>query len=96
MFFFFVIGFGIGGNFFLFVERVYKFVMGVEKKFIDFIFIYLVFINEMTFCVKGILDIILVFYFNNFLGSVGCKIVFYLGRVVRGFLICIICFFSVV
>ncbi|NP_001161002.1 putative vomeronasal receptor-like protein 4 [Equus quagga] len=96
MFFLSVTGPGIGGNFFLFVERVYKFVMGVEKKPIDLILIHLAFTNEMTLCAKGISDIISAFHFNNFLGSAGCKTVLYLGRVARGLSICTTCLLSVV
>ncbi|KAM6176233.1 vomeronasal type-1 receptor 4-like [Erethizon dorsatum] len=87
---------GIWGNILIFVRHVYIFVLIPEKKSIDFIIIHLAFSNAIIICTTGIRDIAPVFYFRNFLGSVGCKTVVYLGRVARGLSICNTCLLSVV
>lgn len=89
-------GLGIGGNFFLFVKYVYAFVVDLEKKPIDFILIQLAFTNAVTLWTSGILNVRLPFHFNNFPGTVGCKVMVYLGRVARGLSICNTCLLSVV
>ncbi|XP_004712585.1 putative vomeronasal receptor-like protein 4 [Echinops telfairi] len=91
-----LIGPGLGGNFFMFVEHVCAFIRGPEKKNINLIMMHLAFTNAMSLCVKGISDVIPVFHLSNFLDSVGCKTVIYLGRVARGLSICTTCLLSVV
>ncbi|XP_010621338.1 putative vomeronasal receptor-like protein 4 [Fukomys damarensis] len=91
-----VAGLGIGGNFFLFAKHVYASVMGLKKKPMDFIIIQLTLSNAITLWASGILDIRLPFHFNDYSGSVVCKIVVYLGRVARGLSICTSCLFSMV
>ncbi|KAM6168231.1 putative vomeronasal receptor-like protein 4 [Erethizon dorsatum] len=87
---------GLVGNIIIFVRHIHTFVMGPEKKPIDFILIHLAFSHTIMICNIGIRGVAIVFYFGNFLGNIGCKTVIYLGRVARGLSICNTCLFSVV
>ncbi|KAM4834950.1 putative vomeronasal receptor-like protein 4 [Thomomys bottae] len=68
------------------------------KKPIGPILIHLAFSNSITICSTGIGEIHKsdAFYFRNFLGDIGCKLVIYLGRVARGLSICTTCLLSMV
>ncbi|XP_048205261.1 putative vomeronasal receptor-like protein 4 [Perognathus longimembris pacificus] len=89
-------GTGIVGNTLILMKHMHTFVMSPEKKPIDLILIHLVFSNGVIICSTGVREIATVFYFRNFLGDVGCKIVIYLGRVARGLSICTTCLLSMV
>uniref|UniRef100_A0A8C6G8K8 Vomeronasal type-1 receptor n=1 Tax=Mus spicilegus TaxID=10103 RepID=A0A8C6G8K8_MUSSI len=89
-------GFGVLGNFILFVRHVYTFIMGSENKNIDVIFIHLAFVNTIIIYCIGVRNIATVFYIRNFLSDVGCKTIVYLERVARGLSICTTCLLSVV
>ncbi|KAM5298408.1 LOW QUALITY PROTEIN: putative vomeronasal receptor-like protein 4 [Ctenodactylus gundi] len=79
---------GIAGNFFLFVKHVCTSVTNLEKKSTDFILIQLAFTNMVTLFTSGIPDMRSPIHPNNFLDTVGCKTVVYVGRVARGLSIC--------
>nr|XP_004670944.2 putative vomeronasal receptor-like protein 4 [Jaculus jaculus] len=79
---------GIMGNILTLVRHVYTFVTGTEKKNIDLILIHLAFSNITIICSIEIRDTAAVFYFRNFLGEAGCKVVVFLGRMGRGLSIC--------
>ncbi|XP_049989957.1 putative vomeronasal receptor-like protein 4 [Alexandromys fortis] len=87
---------GIVGNILMFVRLVYTFTLGTEKKPVDTILIHLAFSNMIIICKTGIREIATVFYFKNFLGDIGCKVVVYLARMARGLSICTTCLLSVV
>ncbi|XP_049998583.1 putative vomeronasal receptor-like protein 4 [Alexandromys fortis] len=87
---------GIVGNILMFVRLVYTSTLGTEKKPVDTILIHLAFSNMIIICTTGIRDIATVFYFKNFLGDIGCKVVVYLARMARGLSICTTCLLSVV
>nr|XP_044988761.1 putative vomeronasal receptor-like protein 4 [Jaculus jaculus] len=91
-----LIGPGIMGNILIFERHVHIFVMGTEKKPIDLILIHLAFSNITIICNMEIKDIATVFYFRNFLGDAGCKVVVFLGRMARGLSICTTCLLSMV
>ena len=81
---------GIGGNFFLFVAM-YMCLLQEERKIpVDLILIHLPFANTMTFCTKGILDIMSAFHFSNSPCGGGCIAVVYLVRVACGLSVCTI------
>nr|XP_004670949.3 putative vomeronasal receptor-like protein 4 [Jaculus jaculus] len=90
----FLTGPGIVGNILIFMRYVYTFVMATEKKPIDLIFTHLAFSNTLMICSIVIRDAATIFYFQNFLGDVGCKTVVYLVRVARGLSICTTCLLS--
>ncbi|XP_036043248.1 putative vomeronasal receptor-like protein 4 [Onychomys torridus] len=87
---------GIVGNILIFVRHVYTSALGTEKKPVDLILTHLAFSNMIIICTTGIRDIATVFYFRNFLGDIGCKVVVYLARMARGLSICTTCLLSVV
>nr|XP_004670950.2 putative vomeronasal receptor-like protein 4 [Jaculus jaculus] len=87
---------GIVGNILIFVRYVYHFLMGTGKKSVDLILIHVAFSNIVITCSTVIRDLATVFYFRNFLGDVGCKIVVFLGRMARGLSICTTCLLSMV
>ncbi|XP_010621341.1 LOW QUALITY PROTEIN: putative vomeronasal receptor-like protein 4 [Fukomys damarensis] len=87
---------GILGNILIFIRHAYVFALIPKKNTIDFIIIHLAFSNAIIIGTTRIRDISTVFYFRNFLGSVGCKTVVYLGRVARGLSICTSCLLSIV
>ncbi|XP_021515318.1 putative vomeronasal receptor-like protein 4 [Meriones unguiculatus] len=87
---------GIVGNILVFVRYVYTSALGTEKKPVDLILIHLAFSNMIIICSTGITDIATVFYFRNFLGDIGCKVMVYLARMARGLSICTTCLLSVV
>ncbi|XP_048204228.1 putative vomeronasal receptor-like protein 4 [Perognathus longimembris pacificus] len=94
--FLFLTGPGIVGNILVFVRHVYAFVTGPERKPIDLILIHLTVSNAILICSTGIRDIATIFYFRNFIGNTGCKLLIYLGRVARGLSICTTCLLSMV
>ncbi|XP_005403477.1 PREDICTED: putative vomeronasal receptor-like protein 4 [Chinchilla lanigera] len=89
-------GLGSIGNILIFIKHIHVFVMITEKRPIDSILIHLAFSNTIIICSTGIRGTTTIFYFRNFLGSVGCKIVIYFERVARGLSICTTCLLSVV
>nr|XP_004670941.2 putative vomeronasal receptor-like protein 4 [Jaculus jaculus] len=91
-----LIGPGIMGNILIFERHVHIIVMGAEKKPIDLILIHLAFSNITIICNIQIRDIATVFYFKNFLGDAGCKVVVFLGRMARGLSICTTCLLSMI
>ncbi|XP_028632123.1 putative vomeronasal receptor-like protein 4 [Grammomys surdaster] len=91
-----LIGPGILGNTLIFLKNLYMPTLRTEKKPLDLILIHLAFSNMIIICTTGIRDIATVFYFRNFLGDIGCKVVVYLARMARGLSICTTCLLSVV
>ncbi|XP_004630013.1 putative vomeronasal receptor-like protein 4 [Octodon degus] len=87
---------GLVGNIIMFVMYIHTFVTGHEKKPTDLILIHLAFSHTIMICSIGIRGVAAAFYFRNFLGNTGCKIVVYMGRVARGFSICNTCLLSMV
>ncbi|XP_057643353.1 putative vomeronasal receptor-like protein 4 [Chionomys nivalis] len=87
---------GIVGNILMFVRLVHTSTLGTEKKPVGIILIHLAFSNMIIICSTGIRDIATVFYFKNFLGDIGCKVVVFLARMARGLSICTTCLLSVV
>ncbi|MEJ1284571.1 putative vomeronasal receptor-like protein 4 [Cricetulus griseus] len=87
---------GIVGNSLIFVKHIYISTLGTEKRPVNLILMHLAFSNMIIICTTGIRDIATMFYFQNFLGDIGCKAVVYLARMARGLSICTTCFLSVV
>ncbi|XP_004694879.2 PREDICTED: putative vomeronasal receptor-like protein 4 [Condylura cristata] len=68
--------------------------MGPERKPIDLLLIHLAFANTIIICTQGRRDVST--SLGNILGTTGCKVVIYMGRVARGLSICTTCLLSVV
>lgn len=79
--FLFLTELGIVGNVFVFVNYMYIFFWGTEKKSLHFIHIHLAFTNIILLFSKGMPKTIAAFGLRNFLDDIGCKIVAYLERV---------------
>ncbi|XP_004694880.1 PREDICTED: putative vomeronasal receptor-like protein 4 [Condylura cristata] len=84
------------GNILILGRRLYPFIMGPERKPIDLLLIHLAFENTIIICTKGSRDVSTILYLGNILGTTGCKVVIYMGRVARGLSICTTCLLSVV
>uniref|UniRef100_A0A8C5K027 Vomeronasal type-1 receptor n=2 Tax=Jaculus jaculus TaxID=51337 RepID=A0A8C5K027_JACJA len=87
---------GILGNVLIFVELVCITVTEPEKKPINMILIHLTLSNVLIIGSTVFRDAWTLFYFRNFLGDVGCKVVVFLGRMARGLSICTTCLLSMV
>uniref|UniRef100_A0A8C9CTV9 Vomeronasal type-1 receptor n=1 Tax=Peromyscus maniculatus bairdii TaxID=230844 RepID=A0A8C9CTV9_PERMB len=79
---------GTLGNISIFVNYMFSWWGGPEKKPIHLILIHLAFTNIILLLVKGLPKTIAAFGLRNFLDDVGCKILIYLSRVARGLSIC--------
>ncbi|XP_041488953.1 putative vomeronasal receptor-like protein 4 [Microtus oregoni] len=86
----------IVGNILMLVRLVHTLTLGTEKKPVGIILIHLAFSNIIIICTTGIRDIATVFYFRNFLGDIGCKVVVFLARMAWGLSICTTCLLTVV
>ncbi|XP_034366687.1 putative vomeronasal receptor-like protein 4 [Arvicanthis niloticus] len=91
-----LIGPGILGNALIFLKNIYMPALRTEKKPVDLILTHLAFSHMIIICSTGMRDVATVFYFRNFLGDIGCKVVVYLARMARGLSICTTCLLSVV
>nr|XP_044988769.1 putative vomeronasal receptor-like protein 4 [Jaculus jaculus] len=87
---------GLVGNILIFVRYMYNFLMKNEMKCTDLILIHLALSNILIICSITISETAIIFYFNNFLSEVGCKVVVFLGRMARGLSICTTCLLSMV
>nr|XP_015846463.1 vomeronasal type-1 receptor 4-like [Peromyscus maniculatus bairdii] len=79
---------GTLGNISIFVNYMFSWWRGPEKKPIHLILIHLAFTNIILLLVKGLPKTIAAFGLRNFLDDIGCKIIVYLERVARGVSIC--------
>nr|XP_014694467.2 vomeronasal type-1 receptor 4-like [Equus asinus] len=94
--FLFITGSGIMGNSFVFINYIYIFFQGTEKKSVHLILMHLAFANTIVLFFKGMPKIIATFGLISFLNDTGCKIVIYLERVARGLSLCMTSFLTVV
>ncbi|XP_036043192.1 vomeronasal type-1 receptor 4-like [Onychomys torridus] len=79
---------GTLGNISIFVNYMFSWWRGPEKKPIHLILIHLAFTNIIILLAKGLPKTIATFGLRNFLDDIGCKIIVYLERVARGVSIC--------
>ncbi|KAM5166866.1 vomeronasal type-1 receptor 4-like [Callospermophilus lateralis] len=93
--FMFLIGLGILGNIYVFVNYVCLF-RGVKRKSSHLLLIHLAFTNSITLITGGMPSTITSLGLRDLLGDVACKIVVYLSRVARGLSICTTCLLTVV
>ncbi|XP_046497306.1 vomeronasal type-1 receptor 4-like [Equus quagga] len=94
--FLFITGSGIMGNSFVFINYIYIFFQGTEKKSVHLILMHLAFANTIVLFFKGMPKIIATFGLISFLNDTGCKIVIYLERVAQGLSLCMTSFLTVV
>ena len=86
--FLFMTVFGTLGNIYVFVNYMFSWCRGPEKKPIHLILIHLAFTNIIMLLAKGLPKTMAAFGLRNFLDDIGCKILIYLQRVARGVSIC--------
>ncbi|XP_048205257.1 olfactory receptor class A-like protein 1 [Perognathus longimembris pacificus] len=86
--FLFVTTFGTMGNIIVFVNFIYKFWRGAQKRPIHLILIHLAFANTIMLLSKGLPRATAAFGLRHFLDDTGCKMVVYLERVARDLSIC--------
>ncbi|XP_031214355.1 vomeronasal type-1 receptor 4-like [Mastomys coucha] len=79
---------GTLGNMSVSVNYMFSCLGGPEKKLIHLILIHLSFTNIIFLLVNGLPKTIAAFGLRNFLDDVGCKIIVYMARLVRGLSIC--------
>ncbi|XP_012891928.1 PREDICTED: vomeronasal type-1 receptor 4-like [Dipodomys ordii] len=86
--FLFLTAIGIVGNIIVFVNFIYRFWRGTQKKSTHLILIHLAFANTIILLSKGLPMAIAAFGLRYLLDDIGCKLVVFLQRVAREFSIC--------